>query len=888
MAQTNYTPISLYYSTTASAVPTAGNLVNGELAINITDGKLYYKSNAGVVTLLAGATGGGPAGGSNTQVQFNSSGILAGSANMTFDGTTLTVAGLSNTGNTTLGNASADTVTVNGTITSNLIFTDNTYDIGASGATRPRSAFLGTNLTVGNNITVGTAAGSEYIIKPGTDTATGKLQIQAGLGSSGYGGGLVLFSHSNATNPGWVIAGLSSGAAAKFAVNTQGLGGGVNVFTVDPTGLGYFANNVAIGNTPTTWTGAYALSVGSLANFGQRTGGNADLVTSWNAKWSGNASGAGYTYLATGDVASTYEQNGSHRFYTATSGTAGGVIPMLERFAVQNSGIVQSYVNTIVGVVASGGMSAQTGLTVVGGVDVNDNSPGVLTLGSHGNARTATSQIGKIDFYSNDASGGASGVQASIRGVTLGSLGESAGLYFYTGTAASLNLAGAINDAQQWTLGGSGSPDSNAKLTLYTSSSATGLSIYEQSTGQNARLRLSQGAGAAVYDATYSSGTNAHVFQIGGGTVATFNSSGNLLFATASNFNTIGMPQASAGYGISWERYGNVFGEFSSGATYISSNYYPTVGASGYKTTVTATYGAAGISVSGTGGPSNGGQITFLADLPAAKTAGNTFLPTSMGNITGYGTTLANYSGHGANAVLTLNNGYGATGDTTACIKMNLNGGTGGGYLWGYQGDTTWTHNMEYIATTGNVARDATASQIIQTGGDIRFFTNTGLTSGSVFTPTQRAKIASNGNYLQTSGRSSSAYGLVSNVQEWTGQVTSVANGASFSLFAINGQYDMLCYDLNIFCNTGGFFAYKSAGIFGYNGFTNNVLASSCSITITKTGTLYNETMTLTNTQGSTVNEYVISLRVWGYSARNNVSDGGQDMVTSSYLVRLN
>jgi hypothetical protein len=59
MAQTNYTPISLYYSTTASAVPLAANLVNGELAININtaDGKLYYKDSAGVVQLLASKGG---------------------------------------------------------------------------------------------------------------------------------------------------------------------------------------------------------------------------------------------------------------------------------------------------------------------------------------------------------------------------------------------------------------------------------------------------------------------------------------------------------------------------------------------------------------------------------------------------------------------------------------------------------------------------------------------------------------------------------------------------------------------------------------------------------------------------------------------------------------
>jgi len=53
MAQTNYTPISLYYSATATNVPTAGNLVAGELALNTADGKLFYKDSAGVVQTLA-------------------------------------------------------------------------------------------------------------------------------------------------------------------------------------------------------------------------------------------------------------------------------------------------------------------------------------------------------------------------------------------------------------------------------------------------------------------------------------------------------------------------------------------------------------------------------------------------------------------------------------------------------------------------------------------------------------------------------------------------------------------------------------------------------------------------------------------------------------------
>ena len=53
MSQTNYTPISLYYSATASNVPVNTNLVAGELAINTNDGKLFYKDSSGVVQVLA-------------------------------------------------------------------------------------------------------------------------------------------------------------------------------------------------------------------------------------------------------------------------------------------------------------------------------------------------------------------------------------------------------------------------------------------------------------------------------------------------------------------------------------------------------------------------------------------------------------------------------------------------------------------------------------------------------------------------------------------------------------------------------------------------------------------------------------------------------------------
>lgn len=57
MAQTGYTPILIYSSSTASNAPAVGNLTNStlgsELAINITDGKLFYKDNANAIQVIA-------------------------------------------------------------------------------------------------------------------------------------------------------------------------------------------------------------------------------------------------------------------------------------------------------------------------------------------------------------------------------------------------------------------------------------------------------------------------------------------------------------------------------------------------------------------------------------------------------------------------------------------------------------------------------------------------------------------------------------------------------------------------------------------------------------------------------------------------------------------
>jgi hypothetical protein len=85
--------------------------------------------------------------------------------------TSLTASGATTlNGAVALGDAAGDLITVPGTVNSNLLFTDNTYDIGATGATRPRNLFLAGAATIGGNLSVG-----------GTLTLTGGVNLNGNV-----------------------------------------------------------------------------------------------------------------------------------------------------------------------------------------------------------------------------------------------------------------------------------------------------------------------------------------------------------------------------------------------------------------------------------------------------------------------------------------------------------------------------------------------------------------------------------------------------------------------------------------------------------------------------------------------------------------------------------
>ena len=149
MAQAGFTPISLYFSTTAAATPSSANLVAGELALNTVDEKLYFKNSAGTVKLLASNASTGatvssvamsvPAFLSVAGSPITSSGTLA----VTFSGTALPVAN----GGTALTSGTSGGVlayTAAGTLASSGVLAQYGVVIGGGAGAVPTSTAVGT------------------------------------------------------------------------------------------------------------------------------------------------------------------------------------------------------------------------------------------------------------------------------------------------------------------------------------------------------------------------------------------------------------------------------------------------------------------------------------------------------------------------------------------------------------------------------------------------------------------------------------------------------------------------------------------------------------------------------------------------------------------------
>jgi hypothetical protein len=559
MSQTGYTPISLYYSATASAAPVAGNLVAGELALNTNDGKLFYKDSSGVVqtlatkssasgsftTLSASSTVTFSGGTANGVAYLNGSKVLTTGSALTFDGATLTVdasaTGLMAALKSSNANGGYFTGYSSGTAVWDIgtakqtINTGGASDLGFN--TRSGSIMFGINTSEQMRLTstglgIGTSSPS-YKFQVSNTSGYAQMALQ---GSSANGGILRFYDSAavvTASIFGFGSAASTDSYALRFDTN------GAERMRLDSSG------NLGLGVTPSAWGGgfkAFELVGGSVFS-----GASTNLGIMQNAYYDGT----NYLYKTSSTAARYFQVGGQHIWYNAPSGTAGNAISFTQAMTLNASGYLGIGATNPATPLEVWGSSrfangaANSNIFQITPDTTGSNGVSLISTyygsGGYGPIKffTGGSESARIDAIGNLLVGGTTNtgglkILATDGTVQTGFLPYATGSVAYTGTWTNHAYAFAINGSEKARIDSSGrllvgltsSLFTNAKIQATNSSGPT-LGIQQTTSTEYAGGFWNNATGSTNLVAFYS-GTSGN--QVGG---ITFNGSLVLYNATS-------------------------------------------------------------------------------------------------------------------------------------------------------------------------------------------------------------------------------------------------------------------------------------------------------------------------------------------------------------------
>jgi hypothetical protein len=513
-------------------------------------GALGLSTNLGTTPALSGTTGYGTSGqvltsagsaaaptwatplsigGSTTQVQYNSSGVLAGSANMTFSGTALTLANDASISGLTVGKGG-------GSVATNTAVGYQAINATATGTNNAAYGYQALNkITSGGNCTgVGLSALLNNTAASNL-TAFGYQALQANTTALTVGGtGTVTAGGTGYTAGTYTCA--QSGGGATFTtyptVTITVSGGVVQTVTVATAGSACSTSGTITltitggGGTGLTFTIATASGTGntavgyqSLASVTTATNSTAVGYQAGNANTTGNVGAFGYGALlknTTGNGNCAFGTIALTNNITGSSNSAFGANSLSANTASNNSGFgyftltnnTSGSANTVVGVSAS-----QSNTTGANNTSVGYQSQLANTTGGT-NVSVGYQSLNSNTTASNNVSVGANAFGANTTAGNLVGIGHQA-LGNNTTNVASL---GSI------TSGGSGY-NNNASggpftVTLSTTSGATFIiyptaSITVTSGVITTCTLVSAGAGASTVAATVLTATSAAMVAAG-------------------------------------------------------------------------------------------------------------------------------------------------------------------------------------------------------------------------------------------------------------------------------------------------------------------------------------------------------------------------------------